>query len=160
MLAMKQTATFIEIVDTLPRHTALMRDNLRKEDADEILRLGISIEKCLWHSYKKSIYRKTAFIDGRIAAMWGCIGGMFSDVGTVWLLTTPEVYRISPLRFCRMYQQEVEKMLKIFPKLTNYVDAEYSTAIRLLDNSGFTLYDAEQIGFSGHSYRKFEIGKI
>ena len=47
MLAMKQTATFIEIVDTLPRHTALMRDNLRKEDADEILRLGISIEKCL-----------------------------------------------------------------------------------------------------------------
>lgn len=159
MLAINIDSPHIETVDAQASHVALLRQNLRPNDANEILRLGVSIEKALWRSYRNSVYRKSAFIDGKIAAMWGVIGSMLTDEGTVWLLTSPEVYKISPLKFCRIYQEQVKEMLKIFPVLSNYVDIHYVSAIRLLENTGFKVYDVEPIGLSDNSYHKFEIGK-
>lgn len=151
------TSAEVSIVDAIGPHTVSLKDNLRVQDAQEILRFGITVQHALWYSYKHSLIRKTALIDGTVAAMWGCHGTFMGTTGMPWLLTAPEVKKVSPLRFCRIYRNEVEKMLKIFPVLSNYVDATYGAAVRMLENAGFTLFEPEPMGNNGALYRKFEI---
>ncbi len=149
----------ITIVDSTPEHVGALKSNLRAEDANEILRFGVTIQQALWRSYRDSIIRKSIFVDGKIAAMYGCSGVLLGNTGVIWLLTTNEVNKVSPLRFARIYQEQVQKTLKIFPTLFNYVDASYRGAIRLLENTGFIVYDAEKLGDNGALFRRFEIQK-
>lgn len=139
-------APMVTIVDAIGPHTISLKDNLRTQDADEILRFGITVQHALWQSYKTSVIRKTALIDGRVAAMWGVAGVFMGRVGVPWLLTSPEVKKVSPLRFCRIYQIEVMNMLKLFPRLENYVAMEYTAAIRLLEIIGFTVESPQKLG--------------
>ena len=132
-----------------------LRANLREEDLAECLGFGVSIQKALWISYKGSLVRKTAYVDGELAACWG-VGGVFlGRVGNPWLLTTPAAKNISPLRFARIYQMEVMAMLKMFSRLENFVDARYDAAIRLLEIIGFTVEEPEKLG--NGVYRRFWI---
>lgn len=147
----------VQIVDALPWHVGKLKENLRPEDAAELLRLGMSIDRALWRSYKESIVRKTAFVDGQVAAMWGVRGDIMSRSGMVWLLTSPQVNQVSPLRFARIYQDQVYKMLNIFPYLENYCDASYTAAIRLLEIIGFTVYPPEPVGKDGAMFSRFTI---
>lgn len=147
----------VSIVEAQGPHTLALKDNLRPQDADEIVRFGVTVQHALWYSYKNSLIRKTALIDGEVAAMWGCHGVFMGKTGVPWLLTAPEVKKISALKFTRIYQQEVMKMLKLFPRLENYVDAEYASAIRLLEIIGFTVEEPKVMGFATGVYRKFWI---
>jgi len=147
----------ITIVDSLPEHVGALKSNLRREDANEILRFGVSIQHALWRGYRGSIYRKTAFIDGIPAAMWGVCGALLGGKGQVWLMTTPDVYKVSPLKFARIYQEETRKMLRLFPLLENYALAEYDAAIRLLDICGFSMGEPEPMGINRALHRKFWI---
>lgn len=149
----------IEITDALPVHVEYMKSNLRKDDANEILRLGMTIQHSLWRGYRESVYRKTALVDGIPSAMWGVQGSLLGSKGRIWLMTSPEVYKVSPLCFARLYQEEVHKMLKIFQRLENFVDSSYTAAIRLLDITGFNIGDPEPIGVNGAMYRRFWIGR-
>lgn len=151
-------AAEISIVDALPHHVSALKANLRDEDANEILGLGVSIQHSLWYGYKYSVYRKTALIDGVPVAMFGCIGALLGTRAEIWLLTSPDIYKVSSLRFSRTYQAEVHKMLKIFHYLENKVDARYDAAIRLLDITGFNIDDPEPVGVDGAMYRHFWIG--
>lgn len=139
-------APLVEIVPTVGPHIAALKENIRPEDAREVLRLGVSVKHALWWSYRRSMVRKTATIDGVIAAAWGVHGTFMGKTGIPWLITTTEVRKISPLRFARIYQEEVLDMLKLFPRLENYVDSEYTAAIRLLEIIGFHIGNPEPIG--------------
>jgi len=145
----------ITIINAEPKHIAQIKKNLRSEDAREVLRLGVSVQHALWYSYKHSIIRKAALIDGEVAALWGCMGVAMGNNALPWLLTAPCVKKISPLRFARIYQEEVISMLKIFKTLENYVDEEYSSAIRLLEIIGFILDEPQKIGVG--MFRKFRM---
>ena len=145
----------VSIVPTVPAHIAALKRNLRQEDADEILRFGLSVQHALWYSYRRSLIRKTALIDGVVAACWGTSGVFMGNAGTPWLITSPEIKRVSPLRVAREYQKEVAEMLNIFPRLENYVDSSYSAAIRLLEIVGFTIEEPETL--RGSNVRKFWI---
>lgn len=139
-------APIVRIITTNPSHIAALKLNLRSEDATELLRLGVTIQHALWQSYRQSLIRKTALIDNTVAACWGVCGTVMGRVGVPWLLTSPAIHNISPLRFAREYQREVMAMLKIFPRLENYVDSEYAGAIRLLEIIGFTIEGPQKIG--------------
>lgn len=149
----------VHIVDTTPEHVREIAKSLRPEDRQEIEAFGFPTNKALWRSYKSSILRKTALIDGKVAAIWG-VGGtpLGNGEGCPWLMTSPLVEKVSPLRFARVYQEEVLKMLEIFPHLVNYVDSQYTKAIRLLDIIGFRIGEPEPVGPKGGLFRKFEIG--
>lgn len=149
----------VTIIDTLPGHVASLKTNLRSEDVSEVLRLGMSVQQSLWYGYRKSVYCKTAFIDCKPVAMWGVLGTFLGTKGQCWLMTTPDIYKISPLRFARIYQEEVSKMLKLFTVIENYVDNEYTAAIRLLDICDFSIGDPEAVGATGAMYRRFWIGR-
>lgn len=145
------------IVRTESKHIRELAKTMRKADQKELLSFGLSIEKVLWRSWKGSVNCWTAMIDGKVAAIWGACGAYLGTTAAPWLLTSDEVYKISPLRFARIYQKEVETMLKMFPRLENYVDASYTGAVRLLRIIGFTLGEPEAKGVNGELFRKFEM---
>lgn len=147
----------VEIQESTPAHVQELAENIRPGDRQEIEAYGFPTNKALWRSYKGSILRRTALIDGRVAAMWGVGGVPLGDVGQPYLMTSHLAETVSPLQFARIYQEEVLNMLSVFPKLVNWCDAGYHKAKRLLDIVGFTIGEPEPIGPKGALFCKFEI---
>lgn len=145
----------VVIVSAAPAHIRELRETIREGDRKEIEGFGFTCAKGLWQSYKNGLMNKTGLIDGKVAAVWGVGGVYMGEIGQPWLLTSDEVRKISPLKFARIYQQEVIKMLELFPTLMNYVAADYPEAVRLLSIVGFDLGDPVKIGKG--MYRKFEM---
>lgn len=81
-------------------------------------------------------------------------GSALGLVGQPYFLTGPSIEKINPMKFSRLYKQEVQEMQKIFPILENYVDATYLGAIRMLKIAGFRLSDP--INVNGNYFRRFE----
>ena len=132
------------------RIAARMRDGDRLEATS----LGADPTALLRTSYRHAILRRTAFVDGEIAAIWGLGGVLLSDEGTPWLVTTPAVERV-PVTFVRTAREQVAEMLSLRSYLSNVVQASYTGACRLLEILGFTLEAAQPIGPHGVPFRKF-----
>jgi hypothetical protein len=130
--------------------------NLRSEDAAEITGFGLDARTALRTSFRHAILRKTAFVDGEIAAMWGLGGAMLSDSGTPWLMTTPVVERV-PVTFLKVGRAELGEMLWHRAFLSNYVMATYQRACRFLEVLGFVLDPAAPMGPNGLPFRRFWI---
>lgn len=136
----------IEIIPTTAAHIAELRRTIREGDRLEIENTSGSCAKGLWRSFKQGLCNKTGLVDGCVAACWG-VGGVYGgQVGEPWLLTSGEVLKVSPLTFSRIYRQEAEKMLQLFPRLENWVDSNYGSAVRLLKISGFTVDEPQKLG--------------
>lgn len=148
----------VEITPTTAVHIRELTETIREGDKKEITSYGYTCAKGLWRSYKRGLSNKTALIEGRVAAVWGVGGAYLGEEGAPWLLTSCEVKKISPLRFARIYQREVKEMLKLFPKLANYVDANYPEAIRLLQIVGFEV--GEPMKYGRGIYRPFSMEAI
>lgn len=126
----------ITIVETNPAHIALMAQAMDERSAGMAVKIGMTPKKALWASYRESIICMTAFIDGRIAAMWGIAGTIFSDTGKPWLILASECEE-HPFRVAFRYRKELNKFQNMFPCLEEYVDASNKKAIRLLELMGF-----------------------
>lgn len=126
------------IVDALPGHVSMLCEALREEDAAEIAVFDLTPRQAVWASFRDSTIRRAAFVDGKIAAMWGVGGIVLGDEGQLWLLTTHEVERV-PFTFFRAAREEIESFFKIWPRLTGVVVPSYTRAVRFLELLGFTL---------------------
>jgi hypothetical protein len=118
----------------------------RKKDREEAEKLGLNPRKALFWAYRHAILRRTAFIDGIASAMWGICGVPLGIIGQPYLVTGPLVEKISPIKFARIYKQEVEYMKQLFPRLENYVDFSYSEAVRMLKLANFSVDHPIRIG--------------
>lgn len=145
----------VEIVEATHDHVRELARTMRAADKKEIENFGVSVDKGLWRSYRSAIWVKAALIDGEVAAIWGLGGIYLSDTGRPWMLSSPAILRVSPLRFARAYQQEVYKMLEMFPVLVNDVDDTYEGAKRLLTIVGFSLGEPRKLG--NGMFREFEM---
>ncbi len=143
----------IEIVPTTAAHIRELQRTIRDADRKEIEAYGFTTNRGLWLSYKEGLGNCTAFVDGKVAACWGCAGVYMGAKGRPWLLTSYEVEKISPLKFAKIYQREVYKMLELFPLLENFVADDYEKAVRMLSIIGFTIGEPEKI--VNGMYRKF-----
>lgn len=145
----------IQLVSTTPAHIRALGETIRRDDKREIESYGFTCAKGIWRSYKQSLMNRCALVDGKVAAVWGVAGTFLGDTGQPFLLTSYESEKISPLRFAKIYQFQVYEMLKLFPSLVNFVLADYSKAVRLLQIVGFTLGEPEMLGQG--LYRKFSM---
>lgn len=132
------TSKVIVKVSTL-EDVGRLSEVMRPKDRKEAEALGMKAEKALYLTFKHGLLRRTALIDGEVAAMWGVTGTPLSIVGRPYLVTGTLSNKISSLEFCRIYKKEVAVMNALFPVLENYVDASYTEAVRLLKITGFTL---------------------
>lgn len=145
-----------EIVPAEAKHVGMMADHLREGDIGEIGIFGLSPRAGLWKSYRSSpCFRYTAFVDGEIAAMYGCSGQLLSVVGHPWLLTTPQIER-AMMPFAREARKAVEDMNTLHPYLFNLVAAEYRKAVGFLRLLGFVIGEPFPYGPQGQLLCSFE----
>lgn len=128
----------ITIVDTCPYHLREMATAMQSDSADTAYKMGLTPLKALWCSYRQSIICKSALIDGKLAAIWGVSGNMFSEIGKPWLVLTPETQEY-PMRVWFRYRKEISKMLEMFPILEEFVPESNEKSIRMLEIMGFKI---------------------
>lgn len=128
----------ITIVETRPEHIRMMAESMHERTSSTALRIGVSPRKALWRSYKQSIICRTAFINGKIAAVWGLAGTLMGETGYPWLVMAP-VADDYPFKVAFIYRQELKRMQGMFPVLEDFVDETHDKAIRLLELMGFTI---------------------
>lgn len=143
----------IIVTSTLP-HVRELSETMRDNDKKELSKLGLAPHKALFYSYKFSLMRKTALIDGKVAAMWGVYGVPTGITGQPYFLTSHLVETLPPIKFIKLYLNEVNQMKKLFPVLQNYVDADYTGAVRMLKIAGFNL---EPVTLNGHKFYKYQM---
>lgn len=144
-----------KIVECEPAHLRQLAQNLRPEDAEEVRALGQpSAMRMLYRAWRLSVIRRTALVDGEVAACWGVLGSMMGGEGTPWLLTTPAIERV-PVAFAREGRREAAEMLAAYPRLVNYVHAPYRRAIGFLKIVGFSIDEAEPILPTGEYFHRF-----
>ena len=146
----------LEITPAAPCHISAMADRLRTGDLAEIEAAGLRPGRALWRSYRGSIYAKTAFVGGEIAAVWGLSGSPLGMYGQPWLLTTPAAEK-AKTEFLRTGRREVATMLSVCPVLLGYVDTNYRKALRLLEKLGFDLEEPLPFGARGALFRRYRI---
>lgn len=138
------------VLDDVEKLSIDMRDKDRKEAEA----LGMNAKKALYLTFKYGILRKSAFLNGKIVAMWGICGTPLSLVGRPYLVTSNVVSEMSPLKFTRLYAKEIKVMNSLFPVLENYVDANYDEAVRLLKIIGFKLTPQK---INGNDFYKYQM---
>ncbi len=132
--------------------------NLRDGDRLEVASLGVTPAMGLRKSFRNAVVRRTAIIDGEIAAMWGVGGSAVGNTGYPWLMTAPAVERI-PVLFLRVARSELGRMRRRFHRLEGLVAAEYTMACRFLEVLGFMLGPVTEIGPRSAKFRTFMMGE-
>lgn len=122
------------IVPAEESHLRILAQTLRSRDRDEARAAGFSPIRAVSGSFRRSLYRRSVFVDGALAAMWG-VGGAIT-IGEVWLLTSPAIEKI-PFGFAREGLREVSYMFTMYDRLRLAVHCNYSSAIRLATLWGF-----------------------
>lgn len=143
-----------QIVEATAAHVRALSGRLRAEDALEITALGENPRAALWHSWRGSPYRRTVLVGDAPAAMWGVHGDLLGVAGVPWLLTAPEIEHI-PVALVREGRREVAAMLRLYPRIENYVMASYARAVRFIGMLGFTV--GEPVSLHGVAFRPFRL---
>jgi len=144
----------ITIVETVPVHLRLMASAMSGDCTAVAENMGYTPLKALWQSYRNSLICRTAFIESRIAAIWGISGTIFGDVGHPWLIMTPETQK-HPMRVAFRYRKELNNMLNMFPILEEFVPCDNNQSIRLLELMGFKV-DKNIIAVRDGKFRRAE----
>lgn len=148
----------VEIIPSVAAHCRLLDQTIRPEDLEEAIRLGLDPKKSTFYAYRRAVYRKTALVNGKVAAMWGVIGTPLGNHGVPYLITGTEALKVSPMKFAKIYISELKTMNHLFPILQNYVDAQYKPAVRLLKIAGFTLEGPVML--NNFPFYKFTLGQV
>lgn len=128
----------IIVCDCIPADIREMARVMHPRSIETAEKAGIAPHKALWRSWKESIYCKSVFLNGKIAAIFGIGGVLFGEIGSPWLILTPEVEEY-PMRVAFAYKQELKKMQTMFPLLEDWVDETHDKAIRMLKLMGFRI---------------------
>ncbi len=128
---------------------------LRAEDTAEVTCGGFrSGLEALQASHAASTLAWTMLIDHQPIAMGGCAGSPLGAIGTPWLLTSSQVETL-PRAFVREVGAKACQLLELYPRLENWVLADYSRACRFLEILGFSLDEAIPMGLQGAKFRRF-----
>lgn len=128
----------IKILDTTAAHIRDMAATMHPDSAETALKLGVTPGQALWRSFRQSIYCKSAFIDGKIAAIWGLGGELYGNIGKAWLIVTEDVEE-HPFKVAFIYRSELRKMQELYPVLEDYLDENNEKSARMLKIMGFEI---------------------
>lgn len=118
-------------------HIRMLVPRLRAADRREIEGAGRVPRHFLFQLVRTSHIRRTVFVSGEIAAMWGCGGAALGLVGEMWLFTTPAVERV-PIGFLKTARRGITEVLQTRSRLVSEVAADYEASIRFMRMLGFT----------------------
>jgi hypothetical protein len=147
----------IVTVEARIAHIRMLVPALRDADRAEIEAQGQTPRHLLFRLWRWSVIRRTVFVDGEIAAMWGCEGSLLGRVAAAWLYTTPAAARV-PIGFLKAAQSGIHQMRQHFPVLISDVDASYERSIRFMQLLGFHVGESFELP-SGALFRRLTLGE-
>lgn len=142
-----------EIRRAYPGDAVRLAEVMRPEDAAELKASGYETPvDGIQISLNLSKVAYTILFDGEVAAMFGAVplwppATTLSDAqeGVAWALTGQTVTR-HKRDFLRACRPALAMLLTVFPRLENFVDARYASAIRWAKWLGFEVRPAVQRG--------------
>jgi hypothetical protein len=151
-------ATDVQIVLSERWHIPSLAHALRDPDMTEVRRLsGREPIEDIRRGYDRSTYKRTALINGDVAAMWGVIEiEQVPGRGYLWMLTGRPIdsHKRQLLRYA---PDELRKLLRRWCVLWGHADVEYAGAIRFLRWIGATVHEPIPLGIDGAMYHPFRI---
>lgn len=134
----------VEIVDAKIRHCGQIARYLRVDHAAMLMRRDVPIHRELRRHFDASYYRRSAFVDGHLAAVWGCEGALISSSGFLWLALSQYALKF-PTAALRYAKREIDHLAKTKTELGTTLLPEDEAAQRLAVFLGFESRD----GFGG-----------
>ena len=140
-----------DIVETRAQHIRELARRMRSEDRSEMFCAGCRPLNTLWGLWRDSSLCRTALLEGRVVAVWGCEGTALETEGRPWLFTTP-IVELVPITFYRQTQMEVAEMLATRRRLSAHVLASYDRSVAFFSRLGFTASEPFGYGASGPAF--------
>lgn len=139
-----------EIVPATLALAAEMAPRLRTPDLEEVTAShGQTAMDVLSSSLGLSLEAWALLIDGTPAAIWGvqpiCRP---ARVGLVWMLGTESISS-HRLLFWKLCRREVERLMREWSVLFNWIDARYGASLRWAERLGFLVDEPRPYGRSG-----------
>ena len=131
--------------------------HMRIEDVEELWKShNRTPEEALMIAFKDSTECLTVEKNGKPIAMFGVAPNSLSgDETTIWLVGTPKIEKVQRA-FGKHSKDFIEKMLKIYPILSNYVDVTNKKTIKWLKWCGAKFGSAVPYGINGELFMRFE----
>ncbi len=127
----------IKIISSIPEHIKDLLEELKGLNEDDAYRFGADHEEVLLRAYNRSLYIKTALVNGKVIAVWGVLGSYLGETGRPWSIMSPNTEKY-PFKVRSFYSHELDKMLQLFPVLIDMVDVRHTKVLRMLKLMGFT----------------------
>lgn len=139
-----------------PEAIKFIADNMRQGDVDEVKASTRHTPfQALKSSVEKSSFCVVVVIDDIPVTILGLvIHDYLSGVGVPWLLSATQALN-HRRKFLELSPPVIDEMLRICPKLVNYVYAENKISIRWLKWLGFTVEKAIPSGLNGAMFHRF-----
>lgn len=141
-----------EIVPCQAWHLGALAVLARPDDRREMLAVALPPLALLEQLWSDSWVSRTGFVDGDLAACWGCGGSALATSGSVWLFTTPAVERV-PLAFAREARAFCDEMLETKHRLVSACLDGYERSVRLWTMLGFSIEAPMAMGPNGAMFR-------
>lgn len=100
----------LEIREARVYHVGRLVRRLRAEHLNAWAEIGSNPHHELREAYAKSYLCRTAFLEGEIFAMWGCVGTILSSRGIVWLAISKLAER-HPLLLVKETWRQLDDMM-------------------------------------------------
>lgn len=134
----------IEIADAKRFHCGQMARLMRADHHAALLKMGVPVHQELRRTFDLSYYRRSAFVDGYLFAMWGMEGSIFASMAKVWLVLSQYAAGF-PVTILRHAKQEIADMALTKSTLITTLIPDDEPAHRLVAFLGFEAPD----GFGG-----------
>jgi hypothetical protein len=134
----------VQIVPAKLWHCGAIARYLRVEHAAMLMRTNVPIHRELRATFDRSYYRRAAFVDGHLAAVWGCEGSAISSTGLLWLAMSQYAVKF-PMAVLRHARREIDHLAKTKTELVTTLLPDDEPAYRLAIFLGFEAPD----GFGG-----------
>lgn len=112
--------------------------SMRPMDRMEAEGGGAPARHMLHALWQESSVRRAAYIDGKVAAVWGFAGQLASTEAEGWLFTSPDIETM-PLTFFRETKKEISKMLESKQVVISDCMADYGRALKFFSILGFEI---------------------
>lgn len=134
-----------QIVPLTLAHLRMIAPRLRAGDLAEIEASGMKPRHLLNYLYRHSTERHAAFVDGEIAAVWGCAGSLVQVTGEAWLFTTPAIER-APMAFIKEARKVLRGWLATRRQVMSSCLASYEQSVRFFALLGFEIGEPYEYG--------------
>lgn len=134
----------VELTAGRLHHCGQLARTMRVDHHAALIRMGVPIHRELRDIFGRSYYRRAAFVDGHLAALWGVEGTRLTSWGRLWLVLSQYAMTF-PITVARHAKREIAQIAMVKPTLVTTVIADDAPAQRLVVFLGFEAPD----GFGG-----------